>query len=201
MGRDPSAHSSIAVAPGSTPAERGRLDPVLARESSRTGGWRSSTRRGRPGRSRRARRCRGGRRHPPPTTRARPSAQIDVHIGTRAASTGMVVQPPLAVLLGQVRMGRVLGEQVVEPAGGGVDDRRARTASNTLAEATGQSHEARDVRARAVRADGGSMARTPDGRERLASPAGRPKASWTATAFTRSTAARTPARRNCQNGS
>jgi hypothetical protein len=170
MGRgDTTAHSSIAVSHGSTPPERGGLDPVLAREGAEppaavlrlveedpvtivaladpepagvTGADQPSEALGTD-----------GRRH-------RHEGGVD----------RMVVQPPLAIVLGEVRLGRVRRQQVVDPAGGGIEI-AARQLGDDALEATRQRDEPRDVPVAQLLGRGWVDGEDPlDGRERLDLP-------------------------------
>jgi GNAT superfamily N-acetyltransferase len=169
MGRDPSAHSSIAVAPGSTPPERGGLDPVLARERAEPATAVLRLVEEDPV----AVVALAGAEPAGVTRPDQPSEALGTD-GRRHRNKGgvdrMVVQPPLAVLLGQVRLGRVRRQQVVEPASGGIEI-AALQLDEHAAEATGQSDEARDVPlAQLLGRRWIDREDPPDGRERLDLP-------------------------------
>ena len=128
----------------------------------------------------------------PEMARANP-AQIDVHIGTSAASSGWWCsrQRPSS----WARWGcRVVGEQVVEASGGGVDVAIVEVVEHRP-QAAGEHQERRDIVGTERGQRRGSPASAVARRDSRVARVGRPTGCVlsSATALTRSTAARTPA--------
>ena len=115
LGRDDAARPSVS-APAMSPVDAGRPPSWSGSDtrSSSTCGWRSWRCRRTPDRSAIALQMPRRWAQSAPIILARPSAQIDVHIGTRVGVERVMVETPASVLDGEVRVGRVGREERVE---------------------------------------------------------------------------------------